>query len=402
VSEDSPFFVFIETISLGRRTQIQSRAMLGSTARHLQSCCLSFVPFRPNMCVTTLRRSLAIADLEKGATMTHTTRWSALVYIGVACFTAYGQTPIADQSGTPKTASEQVDGFYYKAMKPKDKPPLGDYVLLYPDGKFHFVESSRKSSQHFGGTYSVEGDRITFKGSPILAVGATAADVPPAKHLLPFTNRIVLGVITEPDGTAWERPAKATDSASDRASSSREPSKASATETAGSKMTNDDVIQLVTGGLSDDVIGTSIRRASATAFDLTPTGLIALKKARVSDTLILFMQNWSPPASAQTSSSAAPSAPATAPPPSDPCTAIELMGLFKTDMRPMSPLIIYLAKIRNGTSLTRIVTVEWLDMYGQAMQSTNQVGAGQIVTTQLGANSPSDRQPQDLRITSCR
>jgi hypothetical protein len=84
------------------------------------------------------------------------------------------------------------------------------------------------------------------------------------------------------------------------------------------------------------------------------------------------------------------------------CPNIELMGLFTKDMRPMSPLIIYFAKIRNGSNLTRIVTIEWLDMYGQAMTSTNEIGAGQIVTTQLSANSPRDRQPMDLRITSCR
>ncbi len=84
------------------------------------------------------------------------------------------------------------------------------------------------------------------------------------------------------------------------------------------------------------------------------------------------------------------------------CANIELMGIFTIDKRPMAPLIMYLAKIRNGTSMTRIVTVEWLDMYGQAMTSTNEIGAGQIVTTQLSANSPSDRSPQNLRITSCR
>lgn len=52
------------------------------------------------------------------------------------------------------------------------------------------------------------------------------------------------------------------------------------------------------------------------------------------------------------------------------CPNIELMGLFTKDMRPMT--------------------------------STNEIGAGQIVTTQLSANSPRDRQPINLRITSCR
>ena len=79
-----------------------------------------------------------------------------------------------------------------------------------------------------------------------------------------------------------------------------------------------------------------------------------------------------------------------------------MMGLFTEDMRPVAPLIIYLAKIRNGTSITRIVTLQWLDMYGQAMESTIQVGAGQIATLQLARNKPVERKPINLRISSCR
>ena len=58
-----------------------------------------------------------------------------------------------------------------------------------------------------------------------------------------------------------------------------------------SKMTNADVIQLVTAGLSEQVVIVSIRQASERDFDLTPTSLIALKKAGVSDAVILVMQN---------------------------------------------------------------------------------------------------------------
>ena len=57
-----------------------------------------------------------------------------------------------------------------------------------------------------------------------------------------------------------------------------------------STMTDNDVIQLVTAGLSEQVVATSIRQAPAKNFDLTPTGLIALKKARVSDAVIVVMQ----------------------------------------------------------------------------------------------------------------
>ena len=57
-----------------------------------------------------------------------------------------------------------------------------------------------------------------------------------------------------------------------------------------SKMTNDEVIQLITAGLSEQVVITSIRQASTKDFDLTPKGLIALKKAGVPDAVIVVMQ----------------------------------------------------------------------------------------------------------------
>jgi hypothetical protein len=57
------------------------------------------------------------------------------------------------------------------------------------------------------------------------------------------------------------------------------------------KMTNADVIQLVSAGLSEQVITTSIRNAPDKGFDLKPPGLIALKKAGVSDAIILIMQD---------------------------------------------------------------------------------------------------------------
>lgn len=56
------------------------------------------------------------------------------------------------------------------------------------------------------------------------------------------------------------------------------------------KMTNGDVIQMISAGLSEQVIMEAIRQASAKNFDLTPAGLVALKKAGASDTLILSMQ----------------------------------------------------------------------------------------------------------------
>jgi CHAT domain-containing protein/Tfp pilus assembly protein PilF len=58
-------------------------------------------------------------------------------------------------------------------------------------------------------------------------------------------------------------------------------------------MTNADVIQMVGAALSERVIITSIRQAPAKDFDLTPNGLIALKKTGVSDVVISVMQEVS-------------------------------------------------------------------------------------------------------------
>ncbi|MDX6527964.1 MAG: hypothetical protein QOH41_254 [Blastocatellia bacterium] len=63
-----------------------------------------------------------------------------------------------------------------------------------------------------------------------------------------------------------------------------------------SAMTNADVIQMVSADLSEQVIITSIRQAPTRDFNLNPTGLIALKKAGVSDKVIQVMQEVSTPA----------------------------------------------------------------------------------------------------------
>lgn len=55
-------------------------------------------------------------------------------------------------------------------------------------------------------------------------------------------------------------------------------------------MTNADVVEMVKAGLSEQIITTSIRQASAKSFDLSPAGLISLKKAGVSDAIIQVLQ----------------------------------------------------------------------------------------------------------------
>lgn len=76
---------------------------------------------------------------------------------------------------------------------------------------------------------------------------------------------------------------------------------------ADSRMTNADILKLVAAGLSESVIITSIRQAPIKDFDLTVTGLIALKKAHVSEGVIAAMQEKATPiASAPAPGSPAP------------------------------------------------------------------------------------------------
>jgi hypothetical protein len=62
------------------------------------------------------------------------------------------------------------------------------------------------------------------------------------------------------------------------------------TQSPPSKMTNAEVIEMAKAGLSEQIITTSIRQARARDFDLTPTALIALKKAGVPDPVVVVMQ----------------------------------------------------------------------------------------------------------------
>jgi hypothetical protein len=55
-------------------------------------------------------------------------------------------------------------------------------------------------------------------------------------------------------------------------------------------MTNQDVVKMVGAGLAEDVIVTAIRQAARRSLDLTPTGLIELKLAKVPDSIIRAMQ----------------------------------------------------------------------------------------------------------------
>ena len=64
-----------------------------------------------------------------------------------------------------------------------------------------------------------------------------------------------------------------------------------------STLTYQDIVTMVSGGLSDQVIVTAIQQSNKLAFDLSPAGLIDLKKNGVSDSLISAMQRAATPLS---------------------------------------------------------------------------------------------------------
>lgn len=184
-----------------------------------------------------------------------------------------------------------------------------------------------------------------------------------------------------------------------------------------STMTNDDVVQLVTAGLSEQVIITSIRQAPTKDFDLTPTGLIALKKASVPDAVIVVMQEKATPERAPSANEAKASSkydptlaeapkPTSAPAPQDSCSGIESMGVFKNTV--MDPaigggVVEWLAKIRNNTNVTKIVVFGWIDMYGQQKKAQVQIRGGDIASVRLDLTQARVIPPvRDVRVLSCQ
>jgi len=75
-------------------------------------------------------------------------------------------------------------------------------------------------------------------------------------------------------------------------------------------MTNADVIKMVTAGLSEQTIATSIRQATKRSFDLSPDGLIQLKTSGVPDSIMSVMLD---PTAALVASTPSPSPNSSAP-----------------------------------------------------------------------------------------
>lgn len=268
--------------------------------------------------------------------------------------------PASAQAPGTLTAGAGVaaQGRYLRKGRP------ADYLELSA-GRF----TTRQGGQTVSGTYELQGDKLILT-TPAMAVPAVGR----------FTSK---DNIRDSDGSVWEREAV---------------------------LTNDDVVSLVKVDLGDEIVIAKIKNAPKVQLDVSTDALVTLKKAKVSSPVIAAMIER---ATRQSPAVAAPSAdtgqarpPEIAAPiakvPPNPCADIELMGLLKEDMRPVSPLIIYIAQARNASSMARMVRLEWLDMYGQAMQSTFQIGGGQIAKVQLAAQQPFQREPVNLRIASCQ
>lgn len=270
----------------------------------------------------------------------------------------------------------------------EDKP--GDSLELNSNGTLLLKQSGKE----YPGKFYVQGDTIT--------AGTLNA---PVSQL-----RIRGNSMEESDGTVWEKqdePQTPTGTALPTSASARP------ADDSKSKMTNDSIILVVKNGLSDPVVSTMIRQAPAKDFDLTPTGLIALKKAGVSDTVIAVMQEKNSP-------EPKPSTNETKPPPkydstlvqqSKPssdngCSGIESLGLYKNEVMSGAiggGLVEWLAKIRNNTTVTRIVVFGWRDMYGQQQTAQVQIRGGDIATPRLDMTQARVIPPvADLRLLSCQ
>jgi hypothetical protein len=297
--------------------------------------------------------------------------------------------------GAPSQSAElsgdelgKVSGRYNRKEK------TTDYIELKPDGTFTILEDGETGS----GNYKVNGTTLTLTS-------------PGMKE--PLKARLIGDTIGNDQGVVrWEKPAPPRPAGSETAQEA--PSETSKPGSpAASRMTNEEVIQLVAAGLSEQVIVTSIRQAPTKDFDLSPAGLIALKKANVPDAVIVVMQEKGTPE--QTSSATDTKTPPkydatltkqTAPPPQNGCSGIESMGVFKNTV--MDPaigggVVEWLAKIRNNTNVTKIVVFGWIDMYGQQKKAQVQIRGGDIASVRLDLTQARVIPPvRDVRVLSCQ
>jgi hypothetical protein len=151
-----------------------------------------------------------------------------------------GEPPsVRVSSETPGNDSAQVAGRYNQ----KDKRE--NYIDLNRDGTLSLHQDGKNDI----GTFAVKGDVIAVTLNGQMGLG-----------------RLVGNTVVDPTGTVWER-------ASERQ------------KEAGAKLTIDEVLQMVTAKLSDDIIIAAIEN-SASRPEVTPADLIRLKTAGATDAVL--------------------------------------------------------------------------------------------------------------------
>ncbi|HVR37485.1 MAG TPA: hypothetical protein VMU84_00195, partial [Thermoanaerobaculia bacterium] len=198
----------------------------------------------------------------------------------------------------------------------------------------------------------------------------------------------------------------------------RETGSDSTSPTQSSAITNEDVTRMVKAGLSEVVVVAFINQSAQRRFKLDSSTLVDLKAAKVPDAVVAAM--LAPPP-------AAPSAPAlndkpkskydpglaaaankaAVPPQLRACEGIELMGIYKNELisREMSQggMEEWLAKIRNNTSLTKIIKFGWIDQYGGQQVAQVELRGGDIATPRLDLTQKRFIAPvKDLKLVSCQ
>lgn len=168
--------------------------------------------------------------------------------------------------------------------------------------------------------------------------------------------------------------------------------------------TNDDVLKLVAVGLADEVVIAKIKNAPDVRFDVTTEALVALKGQKVSGSVVAAMIDRAAEKPKPTSAES----PSTSPSrtnASTPCSGIEMMGFYKNEIfdRAMGGGVVeWLAKIRNNTSVTKIVVFGWIDMYGEQKRSQVQIRGGEIASVRVDLTQARAIAPvRDLQIQSC-
>ena len=261
---------------------------------------------------------------------------------------------------TPKDLS-LVPGKYIRKGVPTD------VLELRPDGKCTLQQSGHKLE----GTYKVAGEVLTLR-SPTMLVPALAT----------FTST---DSILDADGIVWER----------------EPI-----------LTNQEIIKLVKVDLGDEIVIAKIKNAPQVRLDVSTDALLALKQEKVSSPIIAAMIERAarpaaaaPPSVTTSKPDTAESRPPALPISNNPCTGVELMGLYKNEIfdRAMGGGVVeWLAQVRNNTGVTKIAVIGWRDMYGEQKKAQYQIRGGQITSARLDMTQARAIPPvTDLRLLSC-